>query len=171
VAGYRGGVSWFRRTPGDGSDPPAGPDHAEADLLEIEPLTDGETEWVRSTIAELEEQGVLRYDIDDLGRHYDELLTGWLRLGRSVRPDPDRIITQIGLAFGQLIVNHTGLEWGVATGREGVEIALHRPATPGQLVIYPASMVSARWNAEETGMLPALTRATIEAVRDFPGTG
>jgi hypothetical protein len=163
-------MSWFRRASSDGSGLPADPDGAEPDLPDIEALTEGETEWVRSTIAELEQQGVLRYDIDDLGRHYDELLTGWLRLRAGDRPDPDRILTQIGLAFGQLIVNHTGLEWGVATGRESVEIVLHRPGTSRRLVIYPASIVSERWAAEEIGMLPALTRATIQAVRDFPAT-
>lgn len=159
-------MSWFRRTSNDASVAPAGPDAA--DLPEIEPLTDDETEWVRSTIAELEEQGVLRYDIDDLGRHYDELLTGWIHLRDGDRPDPSRIITQIGLAFGQLIVNHTGLEWGVATGRQGAEIVLRRPGTSGPLVIYPAAVVSERWTAEETGVLPALTRATIRAVLDAP---
>jgi hypothetical protein len=163
-------MSWFRRTTTDGSNPAADSGTAETDFPEIEPLTDDEAEWVRSTIAQLEEQGVLRYDIDDLGRHYDELLTGWLRLRAEARPDPSPIVTQIGLAFGQLIVNHTGLEWGVATGRQGAEIALHR-TTPGPLVIYPAAVVSERWVAEQTGMLPALTRATIQAVRDSPVGG
>lgn len=164
-------MSWFRRTPNDGSVAPAGSEEPEAGVPEIEPLTDDEAEWVRSTIAELEDQGVLRYDIDDLGRHYDELLTGWIHIRAEDRPDPDRIITQIGLAFGQLIVNHTGLEWGVATGAQGIEIALHRPGSSRPLVIYPATIVLERWVGEETGILPALTRATIDAVRDRPADG
>lgn len=163
-------MSWFRRT-SDGPVPSVGSDATYAQPPEIEALTEDEAEWVRSTIAGLEEQGVERYDIDDLGRHYDELLTGWLRLREADRPDPDRILTQIGLAFGQLIVNHAGLEWGVATGPRGVEIALHRPAASGGVVIYPISVVSERWVAEETEMLPALTRATIEAVRVVPQGG
>ena len=158
-------MSWFRKA-SDEPGPPAGVDATDVEPPpDIEPLTEDEAEWVRSTIAGLEEQGVERYDIDDLGRHYDELLTGWLRLREADRPDPDRIITQIGLAYGQLIVNHAGLEWGVANGPRGVEIALHRPATPGRVVIYPTSVVSESWAAEQTGMLPALTRATIQAVR------
>jgi hypothetical protein len=163
-------MSWFRKT-SDGPDPSLGVDATDTQAPEIEPLTEDEAAWVRSTIAGLEEQGVERYDIDDLGRHYDELLTGWLRLRGTTRPDPDKIITQIGLAFGQLIVNHAGLEWGVATGPRGVEIALHRAAAAGEVVIYPTSVVSERWYAEETGMLPALTRATIQAVRVAPETG
>ena len=163
-------MSWFRKA-SDGAAPSASGDATDPPPPEIEPLTEDEAEWVRSTIAGLEEQGVERYDIDDLGRHYDELLTGWIRLLDADRPDPDRIITQIGLAFGQLIVNHAGLEWGVATGPRGVEIALHRPAKPGGFVVYPISVVSERWGAGETGHLPALTRATIEAVLDGPEYG
>lgn len=162
-------MSWFRKTP-HGPETEASADATAAQAPEIEPLTEDEAEWVRSTIAGLEEQGVERYDIDDLGRHYDELLNGWLHLREADRPDPDRITTQIGLAFGQLIVNHAGLEWGVATGPRGAEIVLHRAATPG-VVIYPTSVVSERWLAEETGMLPALTRATIQAVRTVPENG
>ena len=160
-------MSWFRKT-SDGPGPSESADSTDTPPPDIEPLTEDEAEWVRSTIAALEEQGVERYDIDDLGRHYDELLTGWLRLRGADRPDPDKIITQIGLAFGQLIVNHAGLEWGVATGPRGVEIALHRAATAGEVVVYPTSVVSERWYAEQTGMLPALTRATIQAVRVEP---
>jgi hypothetical protein len=162
-------VSWFKKPSGDArgpaqSDPEDGP-------RSIEPLTDDEVEWVRSTIAALDDQGVRRGDIDDLGRHYDELLTGWLRLNESDRPDPDPVITQIGLALGQIIANHTGLEWGVATGRRGVEIALHRPRAEHPVVIYPAHLVSQRWDAHETGGLATIVRATIQAVRESPAPG
>ncbi len=156
-------MSWFKKSP-DGESPADIPATTDAPAPEIEPLTDDEVEWVRTTIAGLDAQGVRRGDIDDLGRHYDELLTGWLRLREADRPDPHAVITQIGLAFGQHIANHTGLEWGVASGREGVEIALHRSPPARPALLYPADMVSARWTAEETGVLPALARATIEAV-------
>jgi hypothetical protein len=139
-----------------------------AEAAVVEPLTDDEVGWLRSTIAELEEQNVRPGDIDDLGRHYDELLTGWLRLREPDRPDPHAIINQIGLAFGQYIADHTGLDWGVATDDRGPEIALHRPRTPGQVLLYPADMVAQRWDAQETGMLPALARATVQAVLDIP---
>ncbi len=118
---------------------------------------------MRSTVAGLAEQDVLDHNIDDLGRHYDELLTVWLRLREADRPDPSTVITQIGLAFGQYVVDQAGLEWVVATGARGPEIALHR--AQGDVLVYPTAMVAERWAAEEPGVLPPLARATVEAVR------
>jgi hypothetical protein len=163
-------VAWFRKS----SDelPTSGAEDATTIAFpEIEPLTDDEVVWVRSTIDELAEQGVRTGDIEDLGRHYDELLTEWLRMKESDRPDPHAIINQIGLAFGQHIADHTGLAWGVATSERGPEIALHRPRTPGEVVLYPTDMVAQRWGAHETGMLAPLARATIQAVKDIPAHG
>lgn len=160
-------MPWFKKSPSEAST--AAPDASPAfEPSEVEPLTDAEVDWVRSTIAELIEQGVRVGDIDDLGRHYDELLLAWLRLREAERPDPDRVISPIGLAFGQYIADQARLEWGVAIGRDGPEIALHRPLGAGQVVLYPADMVAQRWRAGETGILPALARATVDAVGKMP---
>jgi hypothetical protein len=164
-------VSWFRKSSSGDAGGVTSAEQAAVATLEVDPLTQDEVDWVRSTIAELAHQDVRVDDIDDLGRHYDELLTGWRRLSESTRPDPHAIVNQIGLAFGQLIANHTGLEWGVATNARGPEIALHRPSTGGALVIYPTDMVAKRWEAGETGVLPALARATIQAVQELPASG
>jgi hypothetical protein len=58
----------------------------------------------------------------------------------------------------------------VASGDQGVQIALHRSSPPSPVVLYPADMVSERWVAHQTGVLPALARATIQAVGG-PGAG
>jgi hypothetical protein len=156
-------MSWLKRSSGD---EPAGEQAPEVERPEIEPLSAAEVEWVRSTVAGLAEQDVLDHNIDDLGRHYDELLTVWLRLREPDRPDPSTVITQIGLAFGQYVVDQAGLEWVVATGASGPEIALHR--AQGDVLVYPTAMVAERWAAEQAGVLPPLARATVEAVRPAP---
>src|SRR3954463_11862911 len=115
-------MSWFKRSADDVPPQDRAPD---APAPELEPLTEAEIQWVRTTVAALGEQEVRSHDIDDLGRHYDELLGGWLRIRESDRPDPNTVITQIGLAFGQYVVDQVGLEWVVATGARGTEIALH----------------------------------------------
>ena len=130
----------------------------------VDPLTDDEVDWVRSTIAELTEQDVRAGDIDDLGRHYDELLSTWLRLRETDRPDPHGVINQIGLAFGQYVADHTDLAWGVATNQRGVEIALHRERSEAPVLLYPTHMVNQHWEARDTGILPALARATVDAI-------
>jgi hypothetical protein len=130
----------------------------------IDALTDAEVDWVRSTIAELTEQGVRADDIDDLGRHYDELLSAWLRLSEDDRPDPHEVVNRIGLAFGQYVADHAGLDWGVATEPPGPEIALHRPREQREVLLYPREIVGGKWATQETGILPALARATVDAI-------
>jgi hypothetical protein len=163
-------MAWFKKSSGgDPAQESPGGEHAAPFVPPaIEPLTDDEVVWVRTTIAGLSEQDVRAGDIDDLGRHYDELLTEWLRLREPDRPDPAGVVNQIGLAFGQYVADHTDLEWAVATDQQGPDIALHRPRSDGAVVVYPTDMVSKRWQAEEMHMLPALARTTIDTVSRIP---
>lgn len=159
-------MPWFKRSPGAEPTEPPDAGHDAAETPALEPLTAAEVTWLRTTLAELWEQDVRAGDIDDLGRHYDELLTAWLRLREADRPDPNAVINQIGLAFGQYVADRAHLEWKVATDSHGTEIALHR--TRGDVLVYPTNLVAKRWVAEETRALPALARATIDAVDQIP---
>lgn len=159
------GVPWFKKSSGQ-DQPPAervfgGP------LSSIEPLRDDEVAWVRSTIAELVEQGVRTDDLDDLGRYYDEMVAGWHRLKESDRPDPDAVIRRIGLALGQYVADRTGLEWRVAIDDQGTEIALYRER--GEVLVHPTRLVATRWVAREERVLPGLGRALIESIPDPTG--
>ena len=161
-------MPWFKKSSGeeppDGSQPvPEGPvDQADSVL---EPLTSAEVDWVRSSIAELSEQDVRFGDIDDLGRHYDEMLNAWLRLDEPHRPDPNPIINQIGLAFGQYVADQARLDWTVATDAHGTEIALHRER--GNVLIYPTDLVAKRWAAHDRGVLAPLARNLVATVDDL----
>jgi hypothetical protein len=139
---------------------------AESASPTLEPLTVAEVDWVRSSIAGLAEQDVRLGDIDDLGRHYDEMLNTWLRLPDGRRTDPNAIINQIGLAFGQYVGDQARLDWVVATDDHGTEIALHRER--GNVLIYPVDLISQRWTAHEQHVLPALARTMIETVDHIP---
>jgi hypothetical protein len=154
----------FKRSAGEQPTPEAPVTPAQDPVLE--PLTNAETDWVRSNIAGLADQDVRLGDIDDLGRHYDEMLSGWLRLDETQRPDPNDVITQIGLAFGQFVGDHAKLDWTIATDEYGAEIALHR--TRGNVLIYPTNLVAKRWAAEELHALPALARDMIATVEQLP---
>jgi hypothetical protein len=161
-------VSWFKKSAGDVLAPPATeadappPPEAGAPRPTVEPLTADEVAWVRSTIAELADQDVRVDDIDDLGRHYDELLAGWLRLRQSDRPDPDKIIDGIGLAFGQYLADQAGLRWAVVTDATGPVIALHREQ--GEVLLFPTTMVTELWTNREAHVLPSLARVTLRSV-------
>jgi hypothetical protein len=157
-------MPWFKKSSEDPATPTPDEPPDPAGRAEVEALRDDEVDWVRATVAALGEQDVRAGDIDDLGRHYDELLTGWLRLREADRPDPDTVINQIGLAFGQYVADRTGLSWGVVTDPHSVTIVLHRPDRAGQVLLHPTTMVAERWQEHETRILPALARATIVSV-------
>lgn len=154
-AGYRERVSWFRRSsPGDEDAVPA-----PAAAPDVEPLTDDEVVWVRSQVAELADQGVRTEDVDDLGRYYDEMLAGWLRLKEPDRPDPAGITHQVGLALGEHVARRTGLLWRIALTEAGPEIALWR--AEDAVVVYPARLVAQCWAARETRVVPTLARSLV----------
>jgi hypothetical protein len=155
-------VSWFKKQAAD-VEPAPPPEAADSQLPQVEQLTASEVDWIRSTIAELAEQDVRTDDIEDLGRCYDELLTAWLRVRDADRPGPEKVIDQIGLAFGQYLADNAELGWVIAADQKGPLIALHRPE--GEVLLYPTSMVAERWDARETGILPALARATLQTVQ------
>jgi hypothetical protein len=157
-------VPWFKKSSGDPTTPAPGEGSDPAESPEVEALRDDEVEWVQATVAALDEQDLKSGDIDDLGRHYDELLTVWLRLREADRPDPDTVINQIGLAFGQYVADRTGLAWGVVTDPHGVKIVLHRTGGAGHVLLYPTTMVAEHWHEHETRILPALARATIDSL-------
>jgi Domain of unknown function (DUF3806) len=162
-------MPWLKRSSGE--EPTEASSDAPADQVDqvdpvLEPLTTAEVDWVRSSIAELGEQDVRFGDIDDLGRHYDEMLNAWIRLDESHRPDPNAIINQIGLAFGQYVADQAKLDWTVATDAHGTEIALHRQR--GNMLIYPTDLVSKRWAAHERNVIPALARDLIATVEAMP---
>jgi hypothetical protein len=135
---------------------------AQVDAPVLEPLTTAEVDWVRSSIAGLVDQDVRLGDIDELGRHYDEMLKAWLRLPEVQRPDPDGITNQIGLALGQYVADHARLDWTVATDKHGTSIALRRAA--GRVLFYPTDLVAQRWAAHEHSTLPAMARDMIATV-------
>jgi hypothetical protein len=159
-------MSWFKRSSGDDVDGPSSEPVNGAQPPAGEPLTADEIAWVRSNLAGLIDQDVRLNDIDDLGRHYDELLDAWVRLDESRRPDPHQIITQIGLGFGQYVADRAKLDWTVATDEHGPEIALHRAR--GNVLIYPTEVVARRWAAEERHALPGLARQMIATVEQIP---
>ena len=159
-------MSWFSKkttdelpAPPPEAAPPAVPS---SELPEIEQLTEVEFDWVRSMIAELSEQDVRADDIEDLGRHYDELLTAWLRVRATDRPEPDKIVDQIGLAFGQYLADHGHLEWVIAIDQQGPGIALYR--AQGPVLLRPTDMVAEAWVARRTGVLAALAQVTLEGL-------
>jgi hypothetical protein len=67
-------------------------------------------------------------------------------------------INQVGLAFGQLLVDRLGMEWAIATDAHGTDFAVRGDS--GWLV-HPRDVVGKRYRTDESGFLAALF-ATIE---------
>ena len=62
-------------------------------------------------------------------------------------------INQVGLAFGQLLVDRLGMEWVIATDGQGTDFAVRGDS--GWLV-YPRDVVRKRHANDESGFLTAL---------------
>ena len=62
-------------------------------------------------------------------------------------------VNEVGLAFGQVLVDRLGLEWVIATDRHGTEFAVRRHSG---WVVYPRDVVRKRCSNDESGFLMAL---------------
>ena len=118
----------------------------------VKPLTDVEREWLRSQLA-----AAARF-VADYGsqRHpsgFDALDHAWASwLDRqSVDPeDPDIVINAVGVAFGQALVNTIeGFDWVIAEDADGTDLAVFGRPGAGDVLIYPANVVSQRYGSRE----------------------
>lgn len=125
----------------------------------ITELNEAERARVAESLAAL---GRSDGDIIALGAAYDAALRGWMSVPPDQRPDPNELITRLGIGFGEHVRRQTGLAWVLAGDEHGAELALH--GQPGDVLLYPANLVAERWVAGETGVLPGLAAALIERV-------
>ena len=127
----------------------------EAGMRKIEPPNDAERKWIAENVeraaamaakyggeAELSAAGLDRV---------------WVLFTKAIREqsgDPNGVINMIGLGFGHLLANATGLAWAVVTDENGTEIALHR--VRGDVLVFPTNLVAKRWQSGEGEFLAKL---------------
>ena len=95
-----------------------------------------------------------------------QLDAAWAAWLLTADPDTEHVhqlLNILGLSFGQILVDRLQLEWAVASDGDGTEMAVVGPA--GELVAYPRTAVTNRWEARETNFFAPLLEMYVDTLR------
>jgi Domain of unknown function (DUF3806) len=81
-----------------------------------------------------------------------DLRVKWRVSASGDQPIKDAI-NQVGLAFGQVLVDRLDMEWVIATDSQGTDFAVRGDSG---WVVYPRDVVRKRYTNDENGFLTAL---------------
>lgn len=132
----------------------------------IEQLTPAEQDWIQQQIAIAKDfvhqiVGTIASDLpspEDL----DKAFYSWSHSVVHDTSQANDIINCTGAAFGQHIVNATGLQWVIAVDEYGTELAVYGLPGAGDVLIYPQNLVAKRYEAK-SGLFIAETLKKITA--------
>jgi hypothetical protein len=123
----------------------------------IEELTDKEKAWIESQLSgatTLVEIMVPEAAGQPLTlKALDQAFAGWMATKESDSTVINAIINQVGIAFGQFLVDGIGLRWVIATDKNGTDLAVYGLPGQGDVLVYPANLVAKRWERRETQFL------------------
>jgi hypothetical protein len=63
------------------------------------------------------------------------------------------VINAIGIAFGQYLIDHLGLEWATVTDKFGCELAVVGMRGTADFLVFPPNFVAKRWERKEVDFL------------------
>jgi hypothetical protein len=136
----------------------------------IEPLNASEQDWVK---AQLENAAkfVEAFSPADSQQALtlaalDRAFAAWLASQSHHVDMINSIINYVGIAFGQSLVDGIGLQWVVATDKDGSELAVYGLPGRGDVLVYPANFVAKRWEQRETDFLEDGYQKIARDVRD-----
>ena len=135
----------------------------------IEELTDKEKIWIQQQLAGaaqlveimIPEAAGQPITLDNLDRAF----AAWMAMNESDPEVVNAIINQVGIAFGQFVVDHLPLRWVIATDKRGTDLAVYGLPGKGDVLLYPANLVAKRWEQRETPFLEKCYQETATQVR------
>jgi hypothetical protein len=95
----------------------------------------------------------------------DRAFAEWVAVDESDSTVINAIINQIGIAFGQFLVDGLGLKWVIATDKQGTDLAVYGLPGKGDVLVYPANLVAKRWEKRETMFLENCYQQTAAQLR------
>ena len=101
----------------------------------------------------------------------DEAFAAWLSTGETDSQVINAVINQVGIAFGQFLVNGLGLRWVIATDKAGTDLAVYGLPGKGDVLIYPANHVAKRWERREANFLQHSYRETAAQLKTLSDRG
>jgi hypothetical protein len=101
----------------------------------------------------------------------DRAFAGWMAVDETDSTVINAIINQIGIAFGQFLVDGLGLKWVIATDKQGSDMAVYGLPGKGDVLVYPANLVAKRWERRETMFLENCYQQTAAQVKALSSGG
>src|SRR5205814_7191495 len=95
----------------------------------------------------------------------DTAFAAWMAVNESDADVINAIINQVGIAFGQFLVDGLPLRWVIASDKQGSDLAIYGLPGKGDVLVYPANLVAKRWERRETGFLENCYQETARNVR------
>lgn len=125
-------------------------------------LNDAEIQWIKGCVeqargfVEKYQKGSGAVVLDPTA--LDQTFAGWLKEWKKGKTseDPNLVVNSIGLAFGQWLVDHLGMEWSVIEDAGASDMAVVFGPPGGQVQVFPTHAVAKRLEARETGFLEPL---------------
>ena len=123
--------------------------------------------WMEELRIHLRAPDVDITSVDDLSRLFDTYCLAWHRCADGQRWDPNYLITALGVALGDVLVELGrrqcgGARWMVAAGQPSTTVAVRNDLF--RRTIFPVDAVARRWISAETQWIAAFVEAT-----DSPG--
>jgi hypothetical protein len=119
-------------------------------------LDDGARRWISEAVGRMlvylqveSERDVTAVMLDDA---WIRRRAEWRNTGGGDQPIKDAI-NEIGLTFGQILVDRLGMEWVIATDLQGTEFAVR---SESGWVTYPRDFVKKRYANDESGFMTAM---------------
>ena len=119
--------------------------------------------WMEELRIHLRAPDVDLTTITDLSRLFDTYCAAWHQRADGERWNPDYVITALGVALGDVLVEHGraqcgGARWMVADGHDSTTVAVRNDLL--RRTLFPVDAVARRWISAETGWIAAFVEAT-----------
>ena len=123
--------------------------------------------WLEELRVHLRAPEVDITSVEDLSRLFDTYCLTWHQRVVGERWDPNYVITALGVALGDVLVERGreqcgGARWMVAAGQPSTTVAVRNDLF--RRTIFPVDAVARRWISAESGWIAAFVEAT-----DSPG--
>jgi len=138
----------------------------------IDNLNERESAWINAQL-ERARDFVAANEPAKAGRQFtvkelDYAFTAWIRNGATEDSQAiNGVINCVGIAFGQFLVDETGLRWVVATDEYGSDLAVYGLPGAGDVLVYPANFIAKRWEKREVDFIERSVQRIAQQVRSI----
>jgi hypothetical protein len=136
-------------------------------LVQVSPLSAAESEWLATQLATAVALArAYSGDSEDLPTlaRLDTTWLAWQSDSSASCPEPNVVVSGLGIAFGKHLATALTLEWAIVTDDFGTDLALF--GEPGAVTFFPANMIAKRLE-ERAPIFTQLHRAAVESVKQL----